>query len=102
MTHPRKTPSNRTWQLAIFCDDEASRARTAELSGGGSPLSVILGETLALLGQVFQQGCRIPVLAMLLAKLENAIVDLREAGGIGVPHGASAISREAVPIDIDN
>src|SRR5215469_17831766 len=83
-------------------DDEVCRTLPSQLGHGGTLLPVILSETLAMLGQMLQQGCRFPNLVMLFAKFADPLVDLLEANGIGVAHGASPISREAVAIDIDD
>ena len=55
-----------------------------------------------MLGQLFQQGSGFPSFAMLLVQLADAIIDLFQANGVGVPHRSASISGKSVAVEIND
>ena len=60
------------------------------------------GKGLSLLGQLFQQGSRLPEHAVLALKFADAVVHFSESHGVREPHRSATMRWKAIPIDVDN
>src|SRR5437763_1622819 len=76
--------------------------REAGVSGGCTLLHAVICKRLSLCGQLLQQRRGLPELAVLFVKFQNAVVNVFQADGIGIPHRPAAMSREAVAVDVDD
>src|SRR5579863_4400341 len=74
----------------------------APASGGRAALGAPGGEAPAALGQILQQRRRSPQFSMRLFELTDAGVDIFQADAVRIPHGAAAISREAVAGNVND
>ncbi len=54
------------------------------------------------LRQLLQERGGLPEFAVGALEFQNAVVDFLQSHGIGVPHGAAAIGRESVAIEVDD
>src|SRR5713226_4519325 len=68
----------------------------------GALLLVEFSEGLTLIGQLLQQWRGRPELAVLQAKLADAVVDFFQADRVRIPHRSTAIGWESVAIQIDD
>src|ERR1700730_5457076 len=79
-----------------------SKDKTLYLTSGGPQPSAEFGEGFALLGETLQQWRGLPPIAEAPLKFADALVDLFQADGVGVPHRSTGIRGKAVAIEIDD
>jgi hypothetical protein len=68
-------------------------AETRQALGRRALFLMEIGKFLAFFGEPLQQRSRLPKFAMLLVKFFNAIVNLVETNGVGVPHWSAAAGK---------
>src|SRR5580704_1917277 len=70
--------------------------------GSGDLISAELGECFTLLRKALEERSGLPDFAVLTLEFGDALINLFEADGVGVPHRAAAMRGKSVAVDINN